>query len=79
MLAGITPAVTSLPLKTGDRILLCSDGLWEAMTEQDISEIVGSAGSMLDLASLLVDKAKTASGQDNITAVLYEHGRASEC
>jgi protein phosphatase len=79
MLAGVTPAVTSLPLKPGDRILLCSDGLWEAIAEQDISEIIGSAGSMLDLASLLVEKAKTASGQDNITAVVYEHCRASDC
>ena len=74
MLTGVQPAVTSLQLKPGDRVLLCSDGLWEALAEHDIAQIVGSVGSMLELASILVDKAKTLSGQDNITAVLYEHG-----
>jgi len=28
---------------------------------------------MLELASMLVERANAASGQDNITAVLYEH------
>ena len=73
MLTGFQPAVTSLRLKPGDRILLCSDGLWEALAEHDMGQIVGSGGSMLELTSVLVDKAKAASGQDNITAVLYEH------
>jgi protein phosphatase len=73
MVTGVQPAVTTLLLKPRDRILLCSDGLWEALAEHDIARIVGSGGSMLDLASSLVDKAKAESGQDNITAVLYEH------
>ena len=74
MQAGVKPDVTSVALIPGDRVLLCSDGLWEAMADHDIGTIVGSNGSMLELASTLVDKANAASGQDNITAVLYEHG-----
>jgi protein phosphatase len=74
MLTGFQPMVTRLPLKSGDRVLLCSDGLWEALAEHDIAHIVGSGGSMLELASALVDRANDASGQDNITAILYEHG-----
>ena len=41
MLAGIAPEVTSRMLKPADRVLLCSDGLWEALAEPDIGEIVG--------------------------------------
>ena len=73
MRAGFRPDVTSVALTPGDRVLLCSDGLWEALAENDIGNIVGASGSIRDLTSMLVDKANAASGQDNITAVLYEH------
>ncbi len=53
----VKPEVTSLTLKPADRVLLCSDGLWEALPEPEIGEIVASTGSMLDLASMLVDRA----------------------
>jgi PPM family protein phosphatase len=70
----VRPEVTSLTLKPADRVLLCSDGLWEALPEPEIGEIVASTGSMLELASTLVDRANAESGKDNITAILYEHG-----
>jgi protein phosphatase len=71
---GFNPDVTSVALTPGDRVLLCSDGLWEALADDDIGAIMGAKGSMLELASMLVDNANAASGQDNITAVLYEYG-----
>jgi serine/threonine protein phosphatase PrpC len=74
MPAGLKPELTSLVLKPADRILLCSDGLWEALADEEMGQIVASSGSMLELASMLVDRANMSSGQDNITAVLYEHG-----
>jgi serine/threonine protein phosphatase PrpC len=73
MLAGIAPEVTSRMLKPRDRVLLCSDGLWEALPEPYIGEIVGADGPVMESLSMLVDKANATSGQDNITAVLYEH------
>ena len=74
-LKGIKPELNSIPLKTGDRVLLCSDGLWEALADENIAAIIGSYGSIQHLASALVDRANTASGEDNITAILYEHKR----
>lgn len=74
-MAGVKPEVTELLLRPADRVLLCSDGLWEAAPEREIKEIATSEGSMLELASALVDRANAASGQDNITVVLYEHQR----
>jgi protein phosphatase len=73
MLAGITPEVTSRMLKPRDRVLLCSDGLWEALPEPDIGELVCAGSPVLESVSMLVDKANATSGQDNITAILYEH------
>jgi PPM family protein phosphatase len=72
-LRAIKPDVTSISLETGDRVLLCSDGLWEAMADEDINDVVRSTGPIRDLVSALVDKANAAGGYDNITAILYEY------
>jgi protein phosphatase len=72
-LRGISPESTNVTLRAGDRILLCSDGLWEALADEEIGAVIGSRGPMRHLASALVDRANAAGGNDNITAVLYEH------
>lgn len=58
-------------LKTGDRVLLCSDGLHGQVTAEEIGEIAGTQG--LEAAvSALVALANKRGGPDNITAVLIE-------
>jgi serine/threonine protein phosphatase PrpC len=55
----------------GDLFLLCSDGLTDVLTDQDIFRIVSiPAGNMQDLADRLVEEANTAGGPDNITVVV---------
>jgi len=71
---GTKPDLTSITLKLGDRVLLCTDGLWEALADEEISVILRSEGSMRQLASVLADRANAAGGEDNVTVVLYEHG-----
>jgi len=70
---GIVPDVNLYELGVGDLILLCSDGLWEALSDDDIREVLGSDGTMRQLATQLVDRANAAGVTDHITAVLYEH------
>jgi len=36
--------------------------------------IMSSNGSMLEVASMLINNANASSGRDNITVVVYEHG-----
>ena len=69
---GVFPDVNTARLDPGDRILLCSDGLWEALSDGDIKTILASDGTMRQLAMQLVDRAKAAGGSDNITAILCE-------
>ena len=78
MPAGIVPDVNGVDLATGDRILLCSDGLWEALPNQDIEAILTSDGTSRQLATQLVGRANGAGGTDNITAVLIEVGHFPE-
>jgi len=69
---GVFPEVNTARLDPGDRILLCSDGLWEALSDDDIKTTLASDGTMRQLATQLVDRAKAAGGFDNITAILCE-------
>lgn len=70
---GIIPEVNSRVLEHGDCVLLCSDGLWEALSDEEICSIMDWDGSMRQRATQLVDRANEAGGYDNITVVLYEH------
>jgi protein phosphatase len=61
------------PVRAGDILLLCSDGLTSMISEGRIQEILAEAGSgTLDRAAqALIDEANEAGGRDNITVVLF--------
>jgi serine/threonine protein phosphatase PrpC len=61
----------SYPVRAGDIVLLCSDGLTTMISEDRVSEILGEAGSLDGTADALIDAANEAGGRDNITVVLF--------
>jgi PPM family protein phosphatase len=71
--ANFAPAVTQWSLVHDDRVLICSDGLWEMLSRDELARVACSDGSMRQLATVLVDRANAAGGPDNITAILYRH------
>lgn len=60
-----------LPFDLGDRLLLCSDGLYEYCREADLSRLL-RLESLPDAAEALIQLAKSRGGHDNITVVLAE-------
>jgi protein phosphatase len=70
----IEPDVTSCDLAAGDEVLLCSDGLWEMLSEGELAGILAGQGSLEARAEQLIEGANAAGGHDNITVVLYRHG-----
>ncbi|MDM4764588.1 PP2C family serine/threonine-protein phosphatase [Pelomonas sp. SE-A7] len=60
-------------LETGDRLLLCSDGLWGAVSDEDITRHLGSR-QVTDSVPDLVELALRQGGPrcDNVTAVAVE-------
>ena len=60
------------PLMPGDSIMLCSDGLYRALSDEEMSKIIRDADD--DVCDVLVKKAigKNIPTQDNITVVLMD-------
>lgn len=54
-----------------DILLLCSDGLTNEITKEEILEIINSNSSDEKAAEELVDRAKEKGGRDNITVLLF--------
>lgn len=54
----------------GDRILLCSDGLYDMCTDLEISVILGAGLSTQETLSGLVERALENGGVDNVTSLL---------
>ena len=62
--------VQSIDLTVGDRILLCSDGLTEELTDSAISSYLESNSDCEQAAVALINAAKQNGGRDNITVVI---------
>ncbi len=58
--------------RTGDRYLLCSDGLTDELTETDIASVLRTVEDPDDAAAELVRRANEHGGRDNITIVIVD-------
>jgi protein phosphatase len=56
----------------GDRFLLCSDGLTNELSAEQIAEVLSSIADPGRAAELLVQAARTHGGSDNITALVVD-------
>jgi serine/threonine protein phosphatase PrpC len=59
------------PVKAGDVLLLCSDGLTSMVPEDRVQEILAANRDLDAAAQALIDDANEAGGRDNITVVLF--------
>lgn len=57
---------------TGEKILLCSDGLTNFVYDEEIKDYINSANSLQEGAQRLINLANERGGRDNITVVVLE-------
>jgi serine/threonine protein phosphatase PrpC len=57
-------------LAQGSLLILCTDGLWNEVTEQEIVDVVGTSASCQEAANRLTDRANDHGGEDNITVLI---------
>lgn len=70
--------VHRLYLEAGDVVLVCTDGLTEMVTEEEIASTLHSATSPQEGCQQLVAQANAAGGKDNITVVVAKYTLAPE-
>lgn len=61
-----------LPMQTGDRILVCSDGLTNELTDEELRGVLTVGGRPESVADELVQRACEAGGHDNISVVVVD-------
>jgi serine/threonine protein phosphatase PrpC len=68
--ADVKVEVHKVGLEAGDRMLLCSDGLTEMLSDEEIASILQSEAEPERICKQLVARANEAGGRDNITVIV---------
>ena len=69
----VRPDFIDVDLVEGDRLMLCSDGLWDEVRHGEIEKILAGEAPACEIALRLVDEAIAAGGNDNVTSIVYRH------
>jgi protein phosphatase len=64
--------VQTVLIRPGDRVLLCSDGLYDLVSDEAIAETLGGGGPPLSKCRALVTAANSLGGFDNTTVIVLE-------
>ncbi len=72
MEAEVDPDLESMELEPGDRLLLCTDGLWGTVSREGLVGILAKRSDPETTCRELVAAGKIAGGQDNLTAVVVD-------
>lgn len=59
-------------LEPGDRLLLCSDGVFTVLSDDQIGDVLRREADLDDLCDALIQGANDGGGPDNVTAVVLE-------
>jgi protein phosphatase len=64
--------VELLPSSSQYRLLLCCDGLWGSIQDDQLTQVLRMAATPQEACDRLIEAANAAGGKDNITAVVVE-------
>jgi protein phosphatase len=65
----VRPAARRLRLQAGDTLLLCTDGLYDVVLEEDLARLVRHGQTAAGVCRELLEAAQSAGAQDDTTAV----------
>lgn len=73
----LSPHVASVDLQPEEKILLATDGLTDALAEEEIADIMQMPGDVRETADLLRDRALERGADDNITVIVCAFSNGS--
>lgn len=62
--------ISKSPIMPGETYLICSDGFWECLRDEEIKQLLSRGGTPAEQAERLVDYALQAGSDDNISVCL---------
>jgi serine/threonine protein phosphatase PrpC len=63
---------STLQLESGDRLVLCCDGLWEMLRNEGVEEVMLRESDPQAACDLMVEQANLAGGTDNISVIIVQ-------
>jgi len=72
---GVHAVLSDEELREGDRVLICSDGLYGPVPDDSIAHILRTSGDVAVAAEKLIAAAVSGGGSDDVTVVVAECGR----
>lgn len=73
----VQPDFTSLELQEGDRLVMCSDGVWSVVEDEDFVRLAAQAHGAEELSQKVVDLAIEHGTDDNVSAIsVFIHSMA---
>jgi PPM family protein phosphatase len=75
---GVRGEIVKLRLGDGDRLLLCTDGLHEMVSEDRIAQILESEPRPDNACRALVKEALRNGGRDNVTVIVANHSLTAD-
>jgi protein phosphatase len=68
------PETCRVALKTGERIILCTDGLTSMLPHEQIAAVLDRGRGLSETCDMLVEAANQAGGLDNVTVLMLSRG-----
>jgi hypothetical protein len=65
--------LNQVPLRRGDRIVLCSDGLHDEVSDSAIAKLAGRKAGPNAAAEALLEAALESGGRDNISVIVVDY------
>ncbi len=66
----VEPQIVEVALTTNDRLLLCTDGLWKMVSQDELTSYLQTADTPEMCVNRLISAANEAGGDDNISVVV---------
>jgi PPM family protein phosphatase len=67
------PDINTLAMPPSGYLLICSDGLWGSVADEDIRRIIRDSANQVEACNKLIEAANAAGGPDNISAILVRY------
>jgi protein phosphatase len=68
----VQPDITQHKLKEGDRLVLCSDGVWSVIEDDEFAQVVSDSRSVDEASQNLIDLALHHETDDNASVVVFQ-------